>query len=95
MGSGPYVVTVGSRRSRRDARQSLLLAGKAADRTVDRAIVADANTAINLLRTHEIGGFFNDEDLGNYPILRAIAARTFRTTPSMPLARSSSIREIR
>jgi peptide/nickel transport system substrate-binding protein len=34
--------------------------------------VPDANTAIDLLRTGETGGYFNDQDFGNYPTLRSL-----------------------
>jgi peptide/nickel transport system substrate-binding protein len=82
VGSGPYVVTRWDRGDRVEMRANpYYWQGKPRIERLTVRFVADANTAINLLRTHEIGGFFNDEDLGNYPILRAIAGTYVSNEP--------------
>ena len=82
IGSGPYVVTRWDRGDRVEMRANpYYWQGKPRIERLTVRFVADANTAINLLRTHEIGGFFNDEDLGNYSILRAIAGTYVSNEP--------------
>ncbi|HEY5258240.1 MAG TPA: ABC transporter substrate-binding protein, partial [Candidatus Baltobacteraceae bacterium] len=73
VGSGPYVVRSWNRGDRVELRANpYYFRGKPKiDRMVVR-FVADSTTAIDQLRTGEADGFFNDQDLGNYPILRAV-----------------------
>ena len=43
--------------------------------------VADENTALNQLRTGEADGFFNDQNMGNFPLLSAIPNVRVSRTP--------------
>lgn len=73
IGSGPYVVTGWQHGDRVEMRANpYYWQGKPRIERLTVRFVPDANTAINQLRTHEVDGLFNDEDLGNYPILRSI-----------------------
>ena len=56
--------------------------GRPAIERLDIRFVPDPNTAINLLRTKEIDGYFSDLDYGNYPILTAIAGIRVTKTPT-------------
>jgi peptide/nickel transport system substrate-binding protein len=73
IGSGPYVVTNWRRGDSVDMRANpYYWQGKPRiDRLVVR-FVPDANTAINLMTTHEVDGFYNDEDYGSYPALKTV-----------------------
>jgi peptide/nickel transport system substrate-binding protein len=71
IGSGPYVVTHWNHGD------SVVLhanpyywQGRPSISDITIRFVPDPNTAINLLHTHEIDGLFDDEDLGNYPMLQ-------------------------
>ncbi|HEY1654571.1 MAG TPA: peptide ABC transporter substrate-binding protein [Candidatus Tumulicola sp.] len=82
IGSGPYVVTRWDRGDRVAMRANpYYWQGKPRIERLTVRFVPDANTALNLLRTREVGGFFNDEDLGNYPTLRAIAGTYVSNEP--------------
>lgn len=73
IGSGPYVVTEWQHGDRVQMRANpYYWQGRPRIDRLTIRFVPDANTAINLLRTHEVDGLFNDQDLGNYPILRTI-----------------------
>lgn len=73
IGSGPYVVTRWDRGDRVEMRANpYYWQGKPSIERLTIRFVADPNTAINLLHTGEVDGFFNDEDLGNYLTLRAV-----------------------
>lgn len=73
VGSGPYVVTQWQRADRVVMRANpYYWQGKPAIDRLEIRFAPDPNTAINLLRTGEAGGFYNDEDLGNYPILKSL-----------------------
>ena len=82
LGSGPYVVTSWTRGDRVELRANPYYAGGAptiAHLTI--RFVPDPNTALNLLRTHEIDGVFNDVNLGDEPLMRAIPGIRVTATP--------------
>ncbi len=82
LGSGPYVVTKWTRGDRVEMRANpYYYAGKPKIERVDVRFVPDPNTAMNLLRTGEIGGEFTDQDLGNYPLLQKIPGVHVESTP--------------
>ena len=82
VGSGPYVATRWAHGDRVELRANPYYAGgKPKIDRISIRFVADSNTAMNLLRTGEAGGYFNDLDLGDVPILRAIAGVRTSTTP--------------
>lgn len=73
IGSGPYVVVRWDRGDRVELRANpYYWRGKPAIDRLTVRFVPDSNTAINLLHTGEIGGFFDDQDLGNYPLLAGV-----------------------
>jgi peptide/nickel transport system substrate-binding protein len=43
--------------------------------------VPDAQTATNLLQTHEVQGYFNEQDFSQYPLLKRISGYTVYSTP--------------
>ncbi len=73
VGSGPYVVREWQHGDRveLDANPRYFRGAPKIKRLTIR-FVADANTAINLLRTGEADFYFNDQDLGNVPLLQRI-----------------------
>jgi len=74
IGSGPYVVTDWERGDRVEMRANpYYWQGKPHIEHLVIRFVADPNTAINMLHTGEAGGFYNDEDLTNFPLLGAVA----------------------
>jgi peptide/nickel transport system substrate-binding protein len=82
VGSGPYVVTKWSRGDRVEMRANpYYYAGKPKIEHIDIRFVPDPNTAMNLLRTHEVGGEFTDQFLGNYPLLQKIPGMRVERTP--------------
>lgn len=82
VGSGPYVVTKWSRGDRVQMRANpYYYAGKPKIERIDVRFVPDPNTAMNLLRTHEVGGEFTDQALGNYPLLQQIPGVRVERTP--------------
>ncbi len=83
VGSGPYVVTSWLRGDRVEMRANPYYArGRPAIEHLVVRFVPDPNTALNLLRTGEAGGYFSDLDYGNYPLLRAIPGVRVTRTPS-------------
>ncbi|MGZ3504485.1 MAG: ABC transporter substrate-binding protein, partial [Vulcanimicrobiaceae bacterium] len=50
-------------------------------KNVEIRFVADPNTAINLLKTHEVDAYFDNLDYGNWPILKTIADVNVTSTP--------------
>ncbi len=73
IGSGPYVVDSWSHGDRVTMHANpYYWKGKPSIERLVVRFVNDPNTAINMLRTGEIGGFFNDQDLGTYQLLRSI-----------------------
>ncbi len=82
VGSGPYVVTKWARGDRVAMRANpYYYAGKPKIEHIDVRFIPDPNTALNLLRTKEVGGEFTDQDLGNYPLLQKIAGIHVERTP--------------
>ena len=82
IGSGPYVVVKWVHGDRVELRANpYYYHGRPAIGRLDVRFVPDANTAINLLRTKEIDGYFSDVDYGNYPILAQIAGVRVTKTP--------------
>jgi peptide/nickel transport system substrate-binding protein len=82
IGSGPYVVVKWVHGDRVELRANpYYYRGRPAIARLDVRFVPDANTAINLLRTKEIDGYFSDVDYGNYPILAQIPGVRVTKTP--------------
>jgi peptide/nickel transport system substrate-binding protein len=82
VGSGPYVVTKWARGDRVEMRANpYYYAGKPKIERIDIRFVPNPNTAMNLLRTGEVGGEFTDQDLGNYPLLQKIPGVHVERTP--------------
>ncbi len=82
IGGGPYVVTRWLRGDRVEMRANpYYWRGKPKIERLTVRFVADPQTAINLLRTHELGGYFNEQDAANYPLLEKIAGYRVTTTP--------------
>jgi len=83
IGSGPYVVIRWIHGDRVELRANpYYYRGRPAIGRFDVRFVPDANTAINLLRTKEVDGYFSDVDYGNYPILTQIAGVRVTNTPA-------------
>jgi peptide/nickel transport system substrate-binding protein len=82
VGSGPYVVTKWTRGDSVEMRANpYYFRGKPKIEHLRVRFVADPNTAMNLLRTNEAGGYFSDLDYGNYPILHGIPGMRVSRTP--------------
>ena len=82
VGSGPYVVTKWVRGDRVSLRaNSHYYRGKPRIERLDIRFVPDPNTAMNLLHTGEVGGYFSDLDYGNYPLLQQIRGMRVTKTP--------------
>ena len=82
VGSGPYVVTKWARGDRVQMRANpYYYAGKPKIEHIDIRFVPDPNTAMNLLRTKEVGGEFTDQSLADYPLLQKIAGVHVELTP--------------
>jgi peptide/nickel transport system substrate-binding protein len=73
VGSGPYVVTNWVRGDHVEMRANPnYYRGKPAIEHLRIRFVTDPNTAMNLLRTKEVGGYFSAQDYGDYPLLQQI-----------------------
>ena len=82
VGSGPYVVTKWVHGDRVSLRANpYYYRGKPHIERLEIRFVPDPNTAMNLLRTGEVGGYFSDLDYGNYPLLRQIPGMRVTKTP--------------
>ena len=82
IGSGPYVVTQWSHGDRVAMRANpYYYRGKPKIERLDVRFVPDPNTAMNLLRTKEVAGYFSDLDYGNYPLLQQIPGVRVTRTP--------------
>ena len=82
IGSGPYVVVNWQHGDRVEMRPNpYYVPAKPHISRLSIRFVPDPNTAVNLLQTGEVGGFFSDEDLGNYPTLRSIRGLRVTSTP--------------
>ncbi len=83
IGSGPYVAMRWIHGDRVELRANpYYYRGPPAIGRLDIRFVPDPNTAVNLLRTKEIDGYFSDADYGNYPILTAIDGIRVTITPT-------------
>jgi peptide/nickel transport system substrate-binding protein len=72
-GSGPYVVTRWSRSDRAELRPNpYYWKGPISIAHLTIQFVANPQTALNLLATHAIDGYFDEQDYANYPQLMAI-----------------------
>lgn len=82
IGSGPYVVVRWVHGDRVELRANpFYYRGRPAIGRIDIRFVPDPNTAINLLRTKEVDGYFSDSDFGSYPILAKIDGIRATKTP--------------
>jgi peptide/nickel transport system substrate-binding protein len=73
LGSGPYVVTAWRRGDRVEMRANpYYYRGTPKIENLTIRFATDPNTAVAQMRTGEADGLFDDEDLGNYPVLRGI-----------------------
>ena len=81
IGSGPYQVVNWQHGDHVEMRPNPYYAQRPRVTRLTIRFVPDPNTAVNLLQTGEIGGFFNDEDLGNYPTLQSIRSVRVTSTP--------------
>ncbi len=82
LGSGPYVVTRWVHGDRVEMRANPYYAGGAPKvARLQVSFVPDTTTILNLLRTHEVDGMFNDADYGDLPLLRAIRGLRVTATP--------------
>jgi peptide/nickel transport system substrate-binding protein len=73
VGSGPYIVSNWVRGDRVSLlANAYYYRGKPKIERLEIRFVPDPNTAMNLLRTGEVGGYFSDLDYGNYPLLQQI-----------------------
>jgi peptide/nickel transport system substrate-binding protein len=82
IGSGPYVVTRWVHGDRVELRANRYYAGgEPAIARLQISFVGDPTTALNLLRTREIDGVFNDLDYGDAPLLRTIRGVRVTATP--------------
>jgi peptide/nickel transport system substrate-binding protein len=82
IGSGPYVVTQWQHGDRLELHANpYYWQGKPKIDRITLRFVADANTAINLLQTGETDGYFDDQDLANYPQLQRIPGTYVSNAP--------------
>lgn len=82
IGSGPYVVTRWLRGDRVELRANpYYFRGVPSIAHLEIRFVPDATTAIDQLRTHEADALFNDQDLGDYPILRSLPGYRVQDAP--------------
>ncbi|HEY8296509.1 MAG TPA: peptide ABC transporter substrate-binding protein [Candidatus Baltobacteraceae bacterium] len=82
IGSGPYVVDRWLHGDRVEMHANPhYWQGKPKIEHLEIRFVADPNTAINLLKTREVDGYFSDLDFGNYPILKAVPGVVVTSTP--------------
>jgi peptide/nickel transport system substrate-binding protein len=84
LGSGPYVVDRWLHGDRVVMHANpYYFEGKPTIEHLTIRFVPDAQTALNLLQTHEIQGYFNEQDFSQYPQL--LTLRGYRTT-ALPVA---------
>jgi peptide/nickel transport system substrate-binding protein len=82
IGGGPYVVTRWLRGDRVEMRANPhYWRGKPKIDRLTIRFVADPQTAINLLRTRELDGYFNEQDAANYPLLLRLNGYRVTSTP--------------
>lgn len=84
MGSGPYVVERWIHGDRVVMHANpYYFGGKPKIENLTVRFVPDAQAALNLLQTHEVQGYFNEQDFSQYPQL--LALQGYRTT-ALPVA---------
>jgi peptide/nickel transport system substrate-binding protein len=82
VGGGPYVAVRWSRGDRVELRANpYYWHGRPQIQHLTIRFIPDPQTAVNLLRTHEIDGYFNEQDFANYPVLQRIPG--YRVTSSV------------
>lgn len=82
LGSGPYVVDRWLRADRVEMHANpFYFAGKPRIEHLVIRFVPDAQTALALLETHEVQGYFNEQDYSNYPRLVGLAGYRVLSTP--------------
>lgn len=79
IGSGPYTVVRWVPGDRVELRANpYYFAGRAKIENLTVRFVPDAQTAVTLLQTHEVQGYFDSQDYSQYPILESL--RGYRVT---------------
>jgi peptide/nickel transport system substrate-binding protein len=82
LGSGPYVVDRWQHGDRVVMHANpYYWEGKPKIERLTIRFVPDAQTATNLLQTHEVQGYFNEQDFSQYPLLKRIPGYTVYSTP--------------
>jgi peptide/nickel transport system substrate-binding protein len=82
VGSGPYVVERWLRGDRVVMRANpYYFGGKPAIDKLTIRFVPDAQAATNLLHTHEVDGYFNEQDYAQFPLLKTIPGYRVLATP--------------
>ncbi len=82
IGSGPYVVDHWLRGDRVEMHANpYYFGGKPRIEHLVIRFIPDAQTALNLLQTHEVQGYFNAQDYAQYPILIKLSGYRVLSTP--------------
>jgi peptide/nickel transport system substrate-binding protein len=82
VGAGPYVVTRWLRGDRVEMRANpYYWRGKPKIDRLTIRFIPDPQSGINLLRTHDLGGYFDEQDPANYPILQRLTGYRVSSTP--------------
>lgn len=82
IGSGPYVVDRWIRGDRVVMHANpYYFKGKPSIDHLTVRFVPDPQTATNLLQTHEVQGYFNEQDYSQYPLLLKLAGYRVRSSP--------------
>ena len=82
IGSGPYVVDKWYRSDRVEMHANpYYFGGKPRIEHLVIRFIPDAQTALNLLQTHEVQGYFNAQDYAQYPLLLAMHGYRVLSTP--------------
>lgn len=82
IGSGPYVVDRWLRGDRVEMHANpYYFAGKPRIEHLVIRFIPDAQTALNLLQTHEVQGYFNAQDYAQYPLLLKLDGYRVLSTP--------------
>lgn len=82
IGSGPYVVDKWYRSDRVEMYANpYYFGGKPRIEHLVIRFIPDAQTALNLLQTHEVQGYFNAQDYSQYPLLLALRGYRVLSTP--------------
>ncbi|HET9392634.1 MAG TPA: peptide ABC transporter substrate-binding protein [Candidatus Rubrimentiphilum sp.] len=82
VGSGPYVVDQWLHGDRVEMHANpYYFRGKPRIEHLTVRFVPDAQTAVNLLQTHEVQGYFNAQDYAQYPLLMGLSGYHVLSTP--------------